>query len=90
MSGGMKKIGYHVTTDKKIQRYQSTGGILPPVRFFPNLYTAKRWAKRTGRTVILKIEFEGEDYPLPDHRPARFTDCFIKKYFKQNIAEFTE
>lgn len=65
-------IGYHVTTPKKIARYQTTGAILPPVRFWPDLHTARRWAKKTGRIVILQIQYEAA-YPLPDHRPAMWT-----------------
>jgi len=74
-----KMIGYHVTTDKKITRYKQTGGILPPVRFFPNLYTAQRWAKRTSRDKILQIECN-ISYPLPDHKPARWTNEIMRKW----------
>ncbi len=69
--------GYHVTTPKKVLRYQSTGGILPPVRFWPDITTAERWAKRTGRTIILEIDVNGQSYPLPDHKPARWTNDFV-------------
>lgn len=72
-------IGYHVTTHKKLSRYETTGAILPPVRFWPNELTARRWAKRTGRTVILRIE-AGKSYPLPDHKPARWTDEVIRTW----------
>jgi hypothetical protein len=61
-------IGYHVTTPKKLLRYESTGAILPPVRFWRFGESAARWARRTGRTVILRIE-AAEAYPLPDHHP---------------------
>lgn len=71
--------GYHVTTDKKLQRYRETGVILPPVRFWPNLLTAKRWAKRTGRNRILQISVN-LSYPLPDHKPARWTGETIHSY----------
>lgn len=70
---------YHVTTDKKIERYKQTGCILSPVRFWPNLYTANRWAKKTGRNRIVTFEVENS-YPLPDHKPARWTLEFIKEY----------
>ena len=72
-------IGYHVTTPKKLDRYNNTGAILPPVRFWPNELTAKRWAKRTGRTIIVKIECE-KSYPLPDHKPARWTSELIRNF----------
>jgi len=67
---------YHVTTPKKVDRYLATGGILPPVRFWPSLCTAQRWAKRTGRSVILRFEAP-HSWPLPDHKPARWTDQMV-------------
>lgn len=72
-------IGFHVTTLKKLQRYKKTGCILPPVRFWPNFLTAKKWAKRTGRSFILRIECN-LSYPLPDHKPARWTNEIIRTY----------
>jgi hypothetical protein len=72
-------IGYHVCTQKKIERYNNTGAILPPVRFWPTLETAKRWAKRTGREKILEID-STVSYPLPDHKPARWTDQHIRNW----------
>ena len=72
-------IGYHVTTPKKVARYEQTGAILPPVRFWPNLDTAKRWSIRTGRGIILEIEVD-ESYPLPDHVPARWTRELIREW----------
>lgn len=77
--------GYHVTTSKKMDRYTDTGAILPPVRFFPTLYTAKEWAKRTGRDLILRIECN-ESYPLPDHKPARWTPEIIREWVIKNNA----
>jgi len=75
--------GYHVTTEKKIERYNKTGCILLPVRFWPGLYTAKNWAKKTGREVILKIDVI-DSHPLPDHIPARFTEHIIDKWERIN------
>ena len=72
-------IGYHVTTDKKFARYKTTGAILPPVRFWPNELTARRWAKRTGRNIILQIEYT-QSFPLPDHKPARWTGELIRDF----------
>jgi hypothetical protein len=72
-------IGYHVTTPKKLDRYKSTGGILPPVRFWPTIDTAKRWAKRTSRPIILEIIYD-KSYPLPDHKPAKWTNEIIKQW----------
>ena len=71
--------GYHVTTLQKLNRYNITGGILPPVRFWPDELTARRWAKRTGREIILKIECH-ISYPLPDHKPARWTNEIIHNF----------
>jgi hypothetical protein len=71
--------GYHVTTTNKIKRYNQSGCILSPVRFWPNLYTAQRWAKHTCRDKILEIEVS-ESYPLPDHKPARWTQESIYKW----------
>jgi hypothetical protein len=72
-------IGFHVTTSKKIGRYINTGAILPPVRFWPNEYTAQKWAAKTGRDIILKIECF-ISYPLPDHIPARWTPEVVRKW----------
>ena len=71
--------GYHVTTSRKVARYEATGAILPPVRFWPNEETARRWARRTGRDVVLAIQV-GRSWPLPDHRPARWTDDIVRDW----------
>ena len=71
-------IGYHVTTDNKFRRYVESGCILSPVRFWPNLLTAQRWAKKTGRKIILRITVPGRSYPLPAPRPGRWTDSNVK------------
>lgn len=76
-------IGYHVTTERKVARYKNTRAILPPVRFWPNLTTARRWAKRTGRNVIIKIKTE-TFYPLPDHKPAYWTPDTIYSWDEVN------
>ena len=60
--------GFHVTTPKKLARYIATGCILPPVRFWRFEDSAKAWANKTHRTVILRIE-ASEAYPMPDHHP---------------------
>lgn len=61
-------IGYHVTTPKKMARYNGTGAILPPVRFWAFKGSAFEWAKRTGRSVVIEIDVKIA-HPLPDHRP---------------------
>ena len=72
-------IGFHVTSKKKFLKYKQTGGILPPVRFWPNIQTATRWAKRTKRDTILKIEYE-ICYPMPDHKPAKWSPEIIRNF----------
>lgn len=72
-------IGYHVTTPKKLEKYESTGAILPPVRFWPNAYSAKRWAKRVNRSAILKISVD-KSHPLPDHKPAEWTPEIVRDW----------
>ena len=61
-------IGYHCTTEKKLDRYCKTGAILPPVRFWKYQKSAENWCKRTSRNILLKIEIT-ETHPLPDHKP---------------------
>ena len=61
-------VGYHVTTEKKLQRYRDTGAILPPVRFWAFRDSAVAWARKTGRNVILRIAPKTV-HPLPDHKP---------------------
>jgi hypothetical protein len=63
--------GYHVTTPRKLARYRDTGGILRPVRFWAFESSARAWAKRVGRSVILRIDVpDAEAHPLPDHKPT--------------------
>ena len=71
--------GYHCTTPRKLERYQQSGCILPPVRFFPNEETARRWMKRTGRNLLLVISV-GSSWPLPDHKPARWSDEVVRQW----------
>lgn len=74
------KYGFHATTPKKLQAYQISKRIFSPVRFWPNETTAKEWAKRVNRSVILKIELNEVSYPLPDHKPALFTPFDVLKW----------
>jgi len=77
-------IGYHVTTQKKLAKYEQTGCILEPVRFWTVWDSAKAWAKKTGRVYIVKFDVPpGSAYPLPDHKPrghAWWTDQNIRKW----------
>lgn len=61
--------GWHCTTRAKLARYKATGGILPPVRFWRYESSARDWAKRKQRTVVLQIEVDVA-HPLPDHKPS--------------------
>ena len=63
------RYGFHCTTQKKLDRYKASGRIIAPVRFWPNRETAERWAKRTGRELIIRIRLEAPSFPLPDHKP---------------------
>ncbi len=57
---------YHVITLKKLSKYKITRFIYKPVRGFTTLEGAERWAKRVGRTVIIK--FVGKDiHKLPNY-----------------------
>jgi len=56
---------YHVTTAKKLKRYRQTGAILPPVRYWTTEYSARKWAKKTQRLIIMDFEEPKESYPLP-------------------------
>jgi hypothetical protein len=79
-------IGWHVTTPCKLNRYRATGCILPPVRFWAFEDSARSWAHKTGRTVILRFEV-GTAYPLPDHRPrghAYWTPETIDEWVRQD------
>lgn len=78
------RTGYHCTTVGKLEKYKKSGRIIAPVRFWPNEQTAKRWAKRTGREVLLKIELPGVSYPLPDHAPAYWCPDDVTKYEVMN------
>lgn len=71
--------GYLCTTPKKVARYAATGAILPPVRFWPDESTARRWMRRTGRDVLLRIEVS-RSWPLPDHKPARWSDDVVREW----------
>lgn len=68
---------YHVTTPKKLQKYQATGAILPPVRFWSTEYSARKWMQKTGRTILLTFIAPKDSYPLPIKGGAYWTDRLI-------------
>jgi hypothetical protein len=61
-------IGYHCTSENKLKRYEATSCIISPVRFWIYESSARNWLKKTGRTIILRINVDIA-YPLPDHKP---------------------
>jgi hypothetical protein len=62
-------VVYHVTTWKKINRYMTTGAILPPVRAWKTIEAAERFSKQTGRKMILRLTFpDAEAKPYEGHR----------------------
>lgn len=84
-------VGYHVTTPKKLERYEATGGILPPVRFWQYQRSALQWAKRVGRSVVLEIVVN-KAYPMPDHSPrghAWWTPSMVRAWAIVNASEAT-
>lgn len=46
---------YHVTTLKKLKKYEQTGFITPPVRGWNKIEDAVNFSWQTGRHVILRI-----------------------------------
>ena len=84
-------IGYHVTTTKKLERYKRTGGILPPVRFWPNDFTAKKWARKTLRDVILRIEcIDSESQPIGLQRNIKPSILEIPLHVGTTIVIYTD
>lgn len=67
------KLGYHVTTPKKLARYEASGRILAPVRFWGTVEAAQHWAKKVQRPLILVVERPAPSYPLPIKGPAWWT-----------------
>lgn len=72
-------VRYHVTTPRKLARYETTGCILSPVRFWTTLYSAQRWARKTGRSVILAID-PPREYPLPIKGGAAWCDVPVREW----------
>lgn len=47
---------YHVTTLKKLKKYETSGFIKAPVRVWMNIEEARRFSIQTGRKIILRIK----------------------------------
>ena len=60
-------IVYHVCSNKKLQRYIKSGGIMPPVRAWENIEQAERMSISTGRRVILRLRFPDNAEKLEGH-----------------------
>lgn len=76
-------IGYHVTTPRKLARYVASRAIFPPVRFWQYLPSAKAWALRTGRTIILRIDVETA---YPDARSPAPRACVVDTWLRVQVA----
>lgn len=71
---------FHCTTPKKLNRYNITGAILPPVRGWTTEYSARKWMKKVGRTILLVFNKPDRLYPLPIKGGAVWTDCLVNEW----------
>jgi len=71
---------YHCTTPKKLKRYEQTGCILSPVRYWTTIYAALKWCKKTGRSIILVFDEPENSYPLPVKNGAKWSNQFIRTW----------
>jgi len=60
-------IVYHVTSYKKLNKYLSTGYIIPPVRAWETIEQANRMSISTGRKIILRLKFPNNTPKLKGH-----------------------
>lgn len=60
-------VVYHVCSYKKLQKYITSGKILPPVRAWENIEQAERMSKSTGRRIILRLRFPNNADKLEGH-----------------------
>jgi hypothetical protein len=54
---------FHVTTNKKLEKYKRTGFIKAPVRAWESIESAETFAKQTGRRIILILHFPADIVP---------------------------
>lgn len=60
---------YHVTTRRKLERYEANGdSIAPPVRAWKNIEAAERFSKQTGRRLIIRLTLDSRWEPFEGHR----------------------
>lgn len=60
-------IVYHVTTSKKLKKYETCGCINAPVRAWKNIQQAERMSLSTGRRIILRLKFPDNAQTLEGH-----------------------
>ena len=60
-------IVYHVTTMKKLKKYEQSGRIQAPVRAWETLSQAERMSLSTGRRIILRLRFPDNAPKLSGH-----------------------
>ena len=73
----MSKV-FHCTTPKKLKRYESTGSILSPVRYWSTEYSARKWMKKTNRSILLSFEEPERTFPLPIKGGAKWSDRMVR------------
>ena len=71
---------YHCTTDNKLKRYEHTGAILPPVRFWTTELSARKWMRKTGRNILLSFDKPDRCFPLPIKGGAAWTDGLVRSW----------
>ena len=69
---------FHCTTPRKLKRYEQTGAILPVIRFWTTEYSARKWMKKTGRTILLSFDKPTRCFPLPIKGGAAWTDGIVR------------
>lgn len=76
---------YHCTTPKKLDRYRKTGAILSPVRYWVSEQGARKWMKKTGRTILITFTEPERSWPLPGPNGlARWSDQLIREFEEVN------
>lgn len=58
---------YHVTSPKKLAKYQKEGIIKAPVRAWCDIFEAVRFSCSTGRPIILRLKFPDNAKRLGGH-----------------------
>ena len=60
-------IVWHVTSLKKLNKYEQLGHIKPPVRAWETIEQAQRMSINTGRRIILRLKFPDDADKLEGH-----------------------